>query len=73
MADPHGTRPGTPGGAAFEQEAQERSQGFLRDLVDFTRHNKKWWLTPIIVVLLLLGMLVLVGGTGAGPLIYTLF
>ncbi len=32
-----------------------------------------WWLTPIVLVLLLPGMLLMVGRTGAAPLIYTLF
>jgi hypothetical protein len=36
-------------------------------------HNKKWWLTPIVLMLLILGVLILVGGTGAAPFIYTLF
>ena len=41
---------------------------------DRFRHNKKWWMTPIILVLLLLGVLVVLAGTGmAGPSIYTLF
>jgi predicted NodU family carbamoyl transferase len=38
----------------------------------FTR-KKKWWLVPILIVTLALGMLVLLGGTGAAPFIYTLF
>jgi hypothetical protein len=36
-------------------------------------HNKKWWLTPVIVLLLLLGVLVVLGTSGAAPFIYTLF
>ena len=40
---------------------------------DFLKHNKKWWLTPIILVLLLFGVLLILGGTAAAPFIYTLF
>jgi hypothetical protein len=38
------------------------------------RVRKKWWLGPIVVVLLLLGtLLVLTQGTALAPFIYTLF
>ena len=47
---------------------------FLKDLWDFMRERKKFWLAPIIVVLLLLGVLiVLTEGTAVAPFIYTLF
>jgi len=47
---------------------------FLKDLWDFMRSRKKFWLAPIIVVLLLLGMLiVLAEGSAVAPFIYTLF
>ena len=46
----------------------------VRELWDFMRMRKKWWLGPIIVVLLLLGtLLVLTQGTALAPFIYTLF
>jgi len=46
----------------------------VRELWDFMRIRKKWWLGPIIVVLLLLGtLLVLTQGTALAPFIYTLF
>lgn len=57
----------------FERQAEEESPGFLKEYWQFLRHNKKWWLTPIIITLLLLGALVLLGGTTAAPFIYTLF
>ena len=47
---------------------------FLKDLWDFMRVRKKFWLAPIIVVLLLLGILiVLAEGTAVAPFVYTLF
>jgi len=46
----------------------------LRELWDFMKVRKKWWLGPIMVVLLLLGtLLVLTQGTALAPFIYTLF
>lgn len=41
---------------------------------DFLRVRKKWWLTPIIVFSLLIGLLIVVSqGSPAAPFIYTLF
>jgi hypothetical protein len=46
----------------------------LRDLWLFLRERKKFWLAPVIVVLLLLGILIVIGGSSAlAPFIYTLF
>jgi hypothetical protein len=47
---------------------------FLRDLWDFLRIRKKFWLLPVILVLLLFGVLIVVaGGTAVAPFIYTIF
>ena len=47
---------------------------FLKDLWDFMRVRKKFWLAPIIIVLLLLGVLiVLADGSAVAPFIYTIF
>ena len=46
---------------------------FLKDLWDFMRVRKKFWLAPIIIVLLLLGVLiVLAEGSAVAPFIYTI-
>ena len=59
--------------SVFEQETEGRSRGILYELVQFILHNKKWWLTPIILMLLVLGALIVLGGSGAAPFIYTVF
>ena len=47
---------------------------FLKDLWDFMRVRKKFWLAPIIIVLMLLGaLIVFVEGTAVAPFVYTLF
>jgi len=58
---------------SFSQEADRKSTGLIRELWDFIRFNKKWWLTPIILVLLVLGVFILLSSTAAAPFIYTLF
>ena len=46
----------------------------LKDLWGFMADRKKFWLAPIIVILLLLGALVVFGqGSAIAPFIYTLF
>lgn len=51
----------------------KKNPSFLSELVMFLRHNKKWYLIPIAVSILLLGVLIALGSTGAAPFIYTLF
>ena len=47
---------------------------FLNDLWDFMRIRKKFWLAPIIIVLMLLSVLIVfVEGTAVAPFVYTLF
>lgn len=58
----------------FQKAARETNRGgLLAELWAFVRENKKWWLIPILVALLLFGLLVLLSGTGLAPFIYTLF
>jgi len=46
----------------------------IKDLWDFMKARKKFWLAPIIVVMLLLGVLIVVTqGSAIAPFIYTLF
>jgi hypothetical protein len=47
---------------------------FLQDLWGFMRERKKFWLAPIILVMVLLGLLIVVAqGSAVAPFIYTLF
>jgi len=47
---------------------------FLTELWAFMRERKKFWLLPIIIVLMLLGgLIVLTQGSAVAPFIYTLF
>ena len=57
----------------FSQFAEQQQMGSVREFFDFLMHSKKWWLTPIIIMMLLLGALVYLSGTAAMPFIYTLF
>ena len=46
----------------------------LKELWEFLKVRKKWWLAPIVIVLVLLGaLIVLTESSAVAPFIYTLF
>ena len=57
----------------FLTRASGKQTGLVAEFIGFLKANKKWWLAPILVAILLLGLLVVLGGTAAAPFIYTLF
>lgn len=57
----------------FEQLGDSQQLSLLREFSLFVRENKAWWMIPILVVLSGVGLLVMLGSTGAAPFIYTLF
>jgi hypothetical protein len=47
---------------------------FLKELWAFMKARKKFWLLPILLIMLLLGALIVLGeGSAVAPFIYTLF
>jgi Family of unknown function (DUF5989) len=57
----------------FERQVGGARSGLAAEFWGFLSQNKKWWLLPIIVVFMLVGVLLVLGGTAAAPFIYTLF
>ncbi|MCK7521416.1 MAG: DUF5989 family protein [Ignavibacteriales bacterium] len=51
--------------AILTLEKNDGQIGVLKELWDFVRHNKKFWMIPVIVILVLLGLLSLPLGTAA--------
>ena len=46
----------------------------VKEFLDFLKVRKKWWLTPIVVILVLIGALLVFGQSSAlAPFIYTLY
>jgi len=73
MADENrGTASPASAVSEFEHHAGARRRGLLAELWAFLRDNKKWWLLPIVITMLGLGVLVVLGG-GATPFLYALF
>ena len=57
----------------FENQADEPQMSLAREFLLFLRDNKKWWLTPILLVLIGATLLVAFTATGAAPWIYSVF
>ena len=56
----------------FAEQAEQASPGLIAEFWDFLIHNKKWWITPIVVVLLIMTAFVVLSGTPIAPFIYTI-
>ncbi len=57
----------------FARLAEHAAPGVLRQSWELIRKEKKWYLVPLLLAFLLVGGFILLGGTGAAPLLYTLF
>ena len=66
-------KPDTKPNDDFERLAEEKDPGIIAEFIDFLKHNKRWWLTPIILVLLLVGVLVIASSSAVAPFLYTLW
>jgi hypothetical protein len=45
----------------------------LTDLYRFLMERKKFWLIPVIIAMLLIGLLIMASGSAMAPFIYTIF
>jgi hypothetical protein len=52
---------------------EQPNRGIVREFIDFARAHKKLWLVPLFLILLLVGFLIILGGSSAAPFIYRLF
>lgn len=58
----------------YDREAEMNRTGIVGELWMFMRERKKWWLLPVIALLLFVGSLIVVAqGSALAPFIYTIF
>ena len=57
----------------FEKSGDQKEVGLVGEFVGMLKQNKKYWLIPLILILLLFGILIILGSSAAAPFIYTLF
>jgi hypothetical protein len=60
-------------GSDFERSASKKQGNLAGEIWMFLRENKKSWLLPLIVVLVVVGALIVLSTTAVAPFIYTLF
>lgn len=53
--------------------ARPASHSLLREYIAFLKQHKKLWMVPLILLLILLGALIVFGGSAAAPFMYPLF
>ena len=63
------SKPPTP--TSLEELADAPEPGLVAELFAFLKHNRKWWLVPIVVVLGLFGVILALAGSSIAPLLYT--
>jgi hypothetical protein len=57
----------------FEKSGEEKDIGLFGEFVGMLKQNKKYWLIPLVIILLLFGVLIVLGSSTVAPFIYTLF
>ncbi len=58
----------------FEEAGKNQPRGGLvLEFLQFLKHNKKWWLLPIVLTILLLALLLWLSSSVAAPFIYPFF
>ena len=57
----------------LESFAQQKRGGLIREYWAYLRHSKKFYLIPIVAMLMVLGALIVAGGSAVAPFLYTLF
>uniref|UniRef100_A0A7C2K0V2 Uncharacterized protein n=1 Tax=Schlesneria paludicola TaxID=360056 RepID=A0A7C2K0V2_9PLAN len=67
------TDPAPKPNADFAKAAEEPAPSLLAEFWDFLKHNKKWWLLPILIVIGLMAVLIVLSSSAVAPFIYPLF
>jgi hypothetical protein len=57
----------------FQEIAHRQPPSLLMEFWDFLRHNKKWWLLPILMLIFGMGVLIFLSSTPLAPFIYSMF
>jgi hypothetical protein len=57
----------------LDAASHDRERGLVAEFLGFMSENKVWWMTPILLVLGIVGLLLLLGSTGALAFVYPLF
>ena len=70
MNDPT-QKPPDDGRDKFLESAREEERDLIAEFWMFMAENKMWWLTPILIVFLLVGVLLVISATPLGAWVYS--
>ena len=71
---PPRSRPGLPGCNSLSRRITMPNQSIISEFLEFLKFRKRYWLLPIVLVLVCLGALIVFTETSAvAPFIYALF
>jgi hypothetical protein len=59
--------------SAFAREAEEQPTSWFGEYFYFLKTTRKWWLLPILLIILAFGAILVVAGSPLAPFIYALF
>ena len=59
--------------SSFAEAGKAKQASLLSECFAMMSQNKKYWLAPLIIILLVFGLLITLGSSVAAPFIYTLF
>lgn len=57
----------------FVEAGRAEDRGLVAELLAFMTEKKAWWMAPLLIVFGVLGVIFVLGATGAAPFIYSLF
>ncbi len=57
----------------FARQGTKKRTSSIGEFLYLLKTNKKWWLLPLLMVLIAYGALMLATSTGAAPFVYTIF
>ena len=60
-------------GKEFEKASNEKQANLVSEFAGFLKETRKFWLIPLIIVMLVLGSLLILTNSALAPFIYTLF
>ena len=61
------------GGDEFAAAGKAKERGLVGELWSFMAESRSWWMLPLLIVFALLGLMLVLGATGAAPFLYPLF
>lgn len=57
----------------FADQGKQKRSSFVSEFLYLLKTNRKWWMLPLILLLLAFGVLMVLSSSGIAPFIYTVF